>query len=66
MKAQLRYVQHDNLPGQATVEVLWDGKLVATVTGADGPGVRVISRFNLQVTPLAMGPIYAVEVSVTK
>lgn len=46
MKAELRVLPHNVLPGQHTIEVWWGGRLVGTVVGADGPGVRFISPFN--------------------
>ena len=50
MKSELRLTEHKVLPGEHTVEVWHDGRLVCTVVGADGPGVRVISRYDLMGT----------------
>jgi len=49
MKAELRFVPHEVIHGQQVVEVWFDGKLVAAIYGADGPGVRVVSRFPMSV-----------------
>ena len=46
MKAPLELKPHSVLPGQQVVEVTWNGRLVCTVTGADGPGVRIISKYT--------------------
>ena len=46
MKARLELKPHSVLPGQQVVEVTWNGRLVCTVVGADGPGVRLISKYT--------------------
>lgn len=43
-KSELRPRPHHLLPGVTVVEVWWRGRFIAEVTGADGPGVRVISK----------------------
>lgn len=45
MKAELKLHDHDVLPGQKIIEVWYRGVMIATIAGADGPGVRVISKF---------------------
>lgn len=45
MKTELRAVPHLVLPGQTVIELWHDGVFIGTVTGADGPGVRVVSKF---------------------
>jgi len=48
MKAcELRLVEHGTVPGAQAVEVLRDGVLIAQITSADFPGVRVISKHAL-------------------
>jgi hypothetical protein len=49
MKAQLRVLPHSELPGERVVEVHFAGQLVCTVVGADGPGVRIISKYRPQI-----------------
>jgi hypothetical protein len=44
MKSELRLVPHAVLPNKSVIEVWYDGKFVATVTGLDGPGIRFISK----------------------
>ncbi len=44
MRTELRAVPHSIVPGATIFEVWHDGQFIATVTGADGPGVRVISK----------------------
>jgi hypothetical protein len=51
MKSELRVVPHSELPGQNVIEVWHDGEFIATVTGATGPGVRVISKYINKVAP---------------
>jgi hypothetical protein len=48
MKTELRPVPHSIVPGVIIFEVWHNGKLIATVTGADGPGVRVISKHPMR------------------
>jgi hypothetical protein len=45
MKTQLRLVPHLVLPDAQVVELWHDGTLIGTVVGADGPGVRIISKY---------------------
>lgn len=61
MKAELRLAPHEVLPGQNSIEVWWNGEMIAVVAGADGPGVRVISKYPLQRSGIA-GPVNVVEV----
>lgn len=44
MKTELRLQPHTVLPVKYVVEIWYDGKLIGTVTGADGPGVRIVSK----------------------
>jgi hypothetical protein len=52
VKTELRVQPHNVLPGHLVVEVWYDGRLIATVTGADGPGVLVISNHAMQALPV--------------
>lgn len=52
MKTQLVVAPHLVLPGQTVVEIWYSGELIGTVAGADGPGVRVISKHDM----IALGP----------
>lgn len=45
MKAELRLAKHVVLLGEAVVEIWWNGEFIGQVVGADGPGVRVISKY---------------------
>jgi hypothetical protein len=47
MKTELRLSPHALIAGQQVVEIWHDGKFIGEVTGADGPGVRVISKHPL-------------------
>lgn len=44
MKAELRFDPHTQLPGEYIIEVRYQGKLIGTVCGADGPGIKFISK----------------------
>jgi hypothetical protein len=49
MKSELIYTKHTVLPsGNAVVEIWYGGEFLATITGRDGPGIRVISKYTLQ------------------
>lgn len=47
MKTLLRVADHQVIPGARVFEVWYDGNFIAEIVGADGPGVRVISKFGL-------------------
>jgi len=63
MKTELRAVPHSITPGVTIFEVWHAGQFIATVTGADGPGVRVISKHPMQ-TVLVIGHPNEVEVKI--
>jgi hypothetical protein len=48
-KSELKIVPHYIHPEQNVVEVWYEEKLVATVYGSDGPGVRVISKHPMDI-----------------
>jgi hypothetical protein len=48
VKTELRHRPHDILPGESVVELWYDGVFIGQVTGMDGPGVRVFSKFGLE------------------
>ena len=48
MKSELRFAEHSEIAGARTVEVWYGGQMIGCVYGADGPGVRVISKFGLE------------------
>lgn len=53
MKAELKLMPHDVLKEpfrkHNCVEVWWQGKLIGMVYGADGPGIRFMSKYNMKV-----------------
>jgi hypothetical protein len=51
MKTELRLAPHSGLPGQSVIELWHDGQFIGTVTGADGPGIRIVSSFTVVVLP---------------
>jgi hypothetical protein len=48
MKTTLRPVAHSIVPGATIFEVWYGDQFIATVTGADGPGVRIISKHPMK------------------
>jgi hypothetical protein len=46
-RTELRLMPHTDRPGEVAAEVWYDGKFIATVVGADGPRVRVMSTHRL-------------------
>lgn len=50
MKTRLSFEPHSNLAGEIVVEIWRDGQFIGTITGADGPGVRIISKHAKNVT----------------
>lgn len=63
MKTELRLRPHTLLADTAVIDVYYDGDFIATVTGTDGPGVRVHSRYVLTATPDVSIPDVHVRVS---
>ena len=49
MKSELRLSRHDVVPGALVAEIWYDGQFIGEVVGADGPGVRVISKYIAEV-----------------
>jgi hypothetical protein len=63
-KSNLKIVDHKLLPDQQTIEVWYEGKLVATVYGADGPGIRVITKYPYDIVRGGLQLINVVEVRI--
>jgi hypothetical protein len=63
MKSELRLAEHSVLAGQHVVEIWHGGQFVGQVCGADGPGVRVVTKHpvSVQVVP---GVVNVAEVSI--
>ena len=49
MKTQLKLADHSVLAGQKIIEIWHDGRFIGQVVGADGPGVRVITKHEIRV-----------------
>jgi hypothetical protein len=67
MKTELRLARHAADPETNVCEVWYAGKLAATIYGADGPGVRVISKYLLVTDyepPTPADPLCVVNVQV--
>jgi hypothetical protein len=54
-KSNLKIRDHALYPDQQTIEVWYEGKFVAAVYGADGPGVRVITKYSYDVVRGGLG-----------
>jgi hypothetical protein len=53
MKTELRLTPCNILIGALVVDLWHDGQLIGTITGADGPGVRIVTKFAVVVAPAA-------------
>lgn len=60
MKTELRPAKHLVVPGQVVIEIWHNGKFIGTVSGSDGPGVRINSKYDM----VAMQLPLAIEVSI--
>lgn len=67
MKTKLEMGIHSILPGQNVIEIWYGNQMIGTVTGADGPGVRIISKYDLTseyVPNDRVTPVHIVEVKI--
>lgn len=56
MNTELRAVPHAFLPNCDCAEIWHDGKLIGTIYGADGPGVRIITKYPFQIEGRGIDP----------
>lgn len=56
-KTQLKLAPHKQMPGQNCIELWYEGKFIGCVYGADGPGIRVFSKHELQATDWTPGDL---------
>lgn len=49
MKTKIRLSPHSELPSEYTLEVWHEGALIGQVTGSDAPGIRFISKYDVEV-----------------
>lgn len=47
MKTELRPALHSVIYGANVVEIWHDGKMIGTIYGADGPGVRILTKHSV-------------------
>lgn len=59
MKTELKLGKHTQVDGAVVVEIWHHGEFIGQVVGADGPGVRVITKHNMQVQTI--GPDQAIK-----
>ena len=66
MKTELRSKPHSMVPNQTVVEVWHDGKFLATITGAEVPGVKIVTRHTIAAkpTPDDSSGVHVMEVSI--
>ncbi len=65
MKTQLRSVPHSILRDEVIIEIWHNGQFIGTIAGADGPGVRIISKYltnSADAITIAVEPIPVLEV----
>jgi len=48
MKTELRLTPHSILPGRTVIELWYNGHLIGTIAGANGPGVRVVTKDTIK------------------
>jgi hypothetical protein len=68
MKTTLRLAPHSILPGAQVIELWYGAEFIGQVTGADGRGVRVVSKYTLHVSavdPERATPIHILDVRIT-
>ena len=53
-KTELRFAEHTKLKGHAIVELWYDNQFIGQVTGGDGPAVRVMSKFPMEVISMCL------------
>lgn len=66
MKAELRLADHTGVPGAKVIEIWYGDEFVGQVVGADGPGVRVISKHTLAIASLQGSMLNVVDVQVKR
>jgi hypothetical protein len=65
MKTEIRVVPHSVLAGANVIELWHDGQFIGAVVGADGPGVRVISKHSMKAKAGTDGqPPHVLEVAI--
>lgn len=57
-KSKLKPKPHVLIPDQEAVEVWYKDILIASVYGADGPGVRVISKYPMDIVRGGHGSLF--------
>lgn len=62
MKTELIVAPHEFTPGANVIEIWHDHKFLGQVTGADGPGVRIISKHSMVIIDMG-GMMIEVEIN---
>ncbi|MCI0421497.1 MAG: hypothetical protein L0312_20110 [Acidobacteria bacterium] len=60
-RLRVKRKQHQILEGEDVVEIWHENQLVGQVTGADGPGVRVISKHPIELKCEPLDPRFLTE-----
>lgn len=51
MKTELRVAPHTQIAGAYVIELWYAGELIGEIAGRDGPGVRIVSKYELAIQP---------------
>ena len=62
MKTELKFGPHFINAGESMVEVWYGDRFIASIYGADGPGIRLISRFPKKVKVPEDGAVMEIEI----
>jgi hypothetical protein len=62
MKSQILPKDHDILPNTKIADVIWKKERIATVYGADGPGVRIISHLPINIVNESKGGLNIIDI----
>jgi hypothetical protein len=67
VKTELRPEKHSAQAGQTIIELWHDGDFIGTVAGADGPGVRIVTKHTVtaKAAPDDGSGVNVLEVAIT-
>lgn len=52
LRSELRLAMHTQRPGDVVVEIWYDGEFIGQITAMDGPGCKLISKYNVPGGPI--------------
>lgn len=62
--SQLRFAQHAKSPNEGVCEIWYRGEFVGQITGADMAGVRIATKYDIEVIHIVTGDVQVVEVRI--